>query len=103
MDTSVSARCRTCITTLKSIVSTLSHLNRQKNQLHHGQVNDELERFTLWVGNIGAIHPPESTLSLESRLLDSSDVLAHVLESLEDMNEAAEERGSTALRAPLTS
>ncbi|KAF2498252.1 hypothetical protein BU16DRAFT_288004 [Lophium mytilinum] len=91
MSASVSAQCRACIQKLTTIVSTLSAPDRQKGRLHHAQVNDELERFTLWIGNIGALHPPESSLSLESRLREAKDVLTHVLELLDDLIEVAGE------------
>lgn len=92
MSTSASAQCRACITTLKITVSTLSDTDRQKGEVKHEQVNDELERFSLWIGNIGALHGPESPMSLESRLRESSDVLAHILELLDDLNEVVGER-----------
>ncbi|KAF2193836.1 hypothetical protein K469DRAFT_712676 [Zopfia rhizophila CBS 207.26] len=91
MVVSVLERCRACITTLKTIVSTLSDPDRQKGRVHHNQVNDELERFSLWMGNIGALHRPESSMSLESRLREADDVLIHILELLDDMNEVAGE------------
>ncbi|KAF7509478.1 hypothetical protein GJ744_008041 [Endocarpon pusillum] len=91
MVASVSGRCRACITTLKTIVSTLSDPARQKGRVHLEQVNDELERFSLWMGNIGALHLPESSMSLESRLREANDVLTHILELLDDLNEVARE------------
>lgn len=89
MVASVSEQCQACITTLKTIVSTLSDPDRQKGRVHHEQVNDELEKFSLWMGNIGALHRPESSLSLESRLCEANDVLTHTLELLDDLNEVA--------------
>ena len=94
MVASVSERCHACITTLKAIVSILSGLDRQTARVHHEQVNDELERFSLWMGNIGSLHPPESTMSLESRLRGDNDVLTHILDLLDDLNMVAGERGS---------
>lgn len=73
--------------TLKTIVSSLSDPGRQKSRVHHEQVNDELERFSLWMGNIGALHRPDSSMSLESRLREANDVLTHILELLDDLNE----------------
>lgn len=101
MVASVSGQCRACITTLKTIVSTLSDPDRQKGRVRHEQVNDELERFSLWMGNIGALHLPESSMSLESRLHEANDVLTHILELLDDLNEVARERGSAAPSMPL--
>jgi hypothetical protein len=94
MVTSVSKQCQACTSTLKSVISTLSNPNRQKERVHHAQVNDELERFSLWIGNIGALNPPESSLSLEARLLEANYILTHILELLDNLNEAAGECAS---------
>jgi hypothetical protein len=88
--------CRACVTTLNTIVSTLSNPDRQRGRVHYDQVNDELGRFSLWMGNIGALHRPESSMSLESRLHEANDILAHILELLNDLNEVAGARGSIA-------
>lgn len=101
MEISVSEQCWTCITTLKTIVSTLSDPNRPKGRVHHEQVNDELERFRLWIGNIGALHRPQSSMSLESRLREAKDVLGHILQLLNDLNMFAGECGSTATSTPV--
>ena len=89
--TSVSTQCLSCIATLKSILAALS-TPRPKSRLSHSQVKDELERLSLWVGNIGAIHESESPLSMESRLRDASDVLSHIQDLLGDLYEVAVER-----------
>lgn len=89
-----SQQCLTCITTLKTIISTLSDSDRQNGRTNDAQINDQLERFTLWIGNIGALHPPESPMSLESRLRDTNDVLTHVLDLLDNLNDVARERVS---------
>ena len=94
MVASASEQCRACITTLKTIVSILSDPVRQKGRIHHEQINDELDRFSLWMGNIGALHRPESSMSLELRLREANDVLIHTLELLDNLNEVAGESGS---------
>ncbi|KAI0542939.1 hypothetical protein GGR58DRAFT_496404 [Xylaria digitata] len=86
----VSEQCQSCITTLKKIVSILSASKNQEGQVHHDQVNNELERLCLWAGNIRALYVPESPLSLESRLQEASDILIHVKEMLANFQEAAE-------------
>lgn len=91
MVTSVSEESQSCIGALKTIVSILANSNSQKTLTHHGRFNDELERFSLWAGNIGALHRPESPMSVESRLHEVRDVLTHVLELLQDLNEVVRE------------
>lgn len=61
-------------------------------RVRHEQVNDELERFSLWMGNIGSSHGPESSMSLESRLHEANDILTHILELLDGLNVVAAER-----------
>ena len=53
------------------------------------------------MGNIGALHRPESSMSLESRLREANDVLTHIQELLDDLNEVAGERGSVASSMPM--
>jgi hypothetical protein len=53
------------------------------------------------MGNIGALHQPETSMSLESRLREANDVFTHILELLNDLNEVAGERGSAASSMPV--
>ncbi|KAF2013043.1 hypothetical protein BU24DRAFT_453311 [Aaosphaeria arxii CBS 175.79] len=87
----ISEQCHKMIVTLKAIVEGLSSPDNQGHRISSAQVSDELERFSLWVGNIGALHAPSSPLSLESRLAEAQEVLKHVFDLLDDMNEVAEE------------
>lgn len=92
MFTSVAEQCQSCLATLRSIISTLSTSEVRQRRVQSAQVNDELERFSLWIGNIGALHRPEASLSVETRLREANDVLAHIQELLDDLNEVAAER-----------
>ena len=91
MTLSVSELCRSCLISLQKIVSILSHPNHTDSRIKHDQVNEELERFTLFIGNIGALHQPESSMSIESRLNGANDVLTHIFNLLTDLNEATTE------------
>lgn len=51
-------------------------------------VNDALERFTLWAGNTGALLSPTSRLSLDSRLAAAPETLDRVCEVLNDLADA---------------
>lgn len=88
----VSLQCRASITSLKIVVSILTKPPRQEIRLSHEQVNDELERFSLWMGNIGALHLPASSMSLESRLSEATEVLGYIIELLDDLNMVSQER-----------
>lgn len=83
-----------CIGLLKSVIYMLSDPGGTKDRLTSQQVNDELERFSLWMGNIGALNPPESSMSLDFRLRDAEDIHAHILGLINDLLEVATERKS---------
>ena len=91
MAPSISTQCTACITTLKSIISSLANLKHRQGKVSHERVSEELDRFILWAGNIGAMHVPESPLSLESRLCDEKEILTYILELLDDINETSSE------------
>ncbi|OAT14499.1 hypothetical protein BDBG_18058 [Blastomyces gilchristii SLH14081] len=90
MSTSVLEKCRYCIATLKTVVTTPAEPNHQNGRIRD-QVNDQLERFSLWTGNIGALHRPDSPMSLETRLSEAGDVLSYVLNLLDDLSEVTGE------------
>ena len=53
---------------------------------------DVSERFGLWARNIGALHPPESKLSLDSRRQNAPEIQEWVSELLDDLTEALNDR-----------
>ncbi|KAJ4350324.1 uncharacterized protein N0V89_008945 [Didymosphaeria variabile] len=91
MTLSVSEQCRSCLVTLQEVISVLSKPGNTNGHVKHAQINEELDRFSLFVGNIGALHRPESSMSIESRLHKANDVLTHILDLLADLNEVAAE------------
>lgn len=54
-------------------------------------VEDLLDRFKLWTGNLGALHQAHKRMSLESRLADSPEVRDQICEHLDDMQEAPQD------------
>jgi hypothetical protein len=87
-----SSKCAACVSSLKSACSAFKGKDTAEGRLLGDQSGDELERLGLWMGNIGVLHPPSSPLSLESRLKEAQDVLAHILELLDNVYEAAVDR-----------
>ncbi|KAF2441451.1 hypothetical protein P171DRAFT_392751, partial [Karstenula rhodostoma CBS 690.94] len=85
---SVAERCRTCISTLRLIVSMLT-TTESLGRISCAQATEQLERLSLWTGNIGALHPPTSSLSVEARLREADDVRHHVSELLDDLSDAS--------------
>ena len=91
MTSSMSERSRACVRKLREVISALANPRSADEHVKQVQVNEELDRFILFVGNIGGFHEPESPLSVDSRLREAKDVLNHILGLLDDLVEAAEE------------
>ncbi|XP_014550402.1 hypothetical protein COCVIDRAFT_51766, partial [Bipolaris victoriae FI3] len=87
MTFSVSDQCRSCIAILHEVISALAQPDRNSNNVRNLRMREELDRFSLFVGNIGALHRPESPMSIESRLQGANDVLTHILGLLDDLKE----------------
>ena len=91
MASSMSERCRACVRKLREVISALANPRSTNEHVKQAQVNEELDRFILFVGNIGGFHESESPLSVDSRLREAKDVLDHIFCLLDDVVEAAEE------------
>ncbi|KAF2818117.1 hypothetical protein CC86DRAFT_246495, partial [Ophiobolus disseminans] len=89
MTLSVSDECRACLITLQEVISILSKPDHNDGGVKLAHVCEHLDRFSLFVGNIGALHRPQSSLSIESRLQEANDVLIHTLGLLADLKEVA--------------
>ncbi|EUC35521.1 hypothetical protein COCCADRAFT_24592 [Bipolaris zeicola 26-R-13] len=87
MTLSVSDQCRSCIAILHEVISALAQPDRNSNNVRNLRMREELDRFSLFVGNIGALHRPESPMSIESRLQGANDVLTHIWGLLDDLKE----------------
>lgn len=88
-----SGKCLDCISSFRAAIATLEERGDDKEHLLLiDKTRDELDRFTLWAGNIGALNVPTSPLSLEHRLRDAKDILTHILELLDDLQEATSDR-----------
>jgi hypothetical protein len=77
---------------LKRLASIVKSPEYYHGQLKSDEVTDELERFSLWIGNIGALHPPGSSLSVETRLREAKEILSHIQELLYELGEVTDER-----------
>ena len=65
-----------------------------KNDISLTDVQDELGRFKIWGGNIGAFQPRSMRSSLEHRLQDASQTRQHVLNLLQDLQGSLDESNS---------
>lgn len=56
--------------------------------LQSSVVSDYLDRFSLWAGNVGAMHSPHSPSSLDQQLLEAADILEQIKRQLDELIEA---------------
>ncbi|EUC49880.1 hypothetical protein COCMIDRAFT_83255 [Bipolaris oryzae ATCC 44560] len=91
MTLSVSAQCRSCIAILQEVISASPQPDRNGKNSRNLRMREELDRLSLFVGNIGALHQPESPMSIESRLQGAHDVLTHIVGLLDDLKEVTGE------------
>jgi hypothetical protein len=92
MAPSISEQCRSCALMLDKISSAAADQRDSARRVNPEQAKDQLDRLSLWMGNIGALHSPESSLSVESRLSDEAEILDRIKELLNDLAEVAGER-----------
>lgn len=76
----------------QSLLDLLDKARTTETPIEPREVDDVLDRFKLWTGNLGALHQAHKRISLESRLADSPEVQAHICEQLDDMQEAIQDR-----------
>jgi hypothetical protein len=85
--TSIAHRCNLILSSLQLI----GQSTRANGEPTCSTIEDELDRFRLWAGNLGALQQPKSSLSIESRLVEAPNVLLHVAELLDELVEVARE------------
>ena len=62
-----------------------------KDFLHERDIQQLRERYCQWAGNLGALQPSESPLSLENRLRDAPLVRDSVLKTLTDLRDSLQD------------
>ena len=75
--------CRSSLTNL--LAATTGEGCCVKDFLTTRDVQQLQDRFNQWAGNLGALHPFQSPLSIEHRLRDAPLVKASILRSLSDL------------------
>lgn len=76
----------------QSILDLLDKSKAVEAPVQPPKVEDVLDKFKLWAGNLGALHQAHKRLSLESRLADSPEVQDEICEQLDDLQEAIQDR-----------
>lgn len=84
---SSASKCRDILTLLRAVAAA-SNTHPDPTQR---ATQDEVSRFSLWIGNIGALHKESRDLSLESRLRSAPDILECIIDVLDDLGEVAHE------------
>ncbi|KAI0150957.1 hypothetical protein BJ166DRAFT_378545 [Pestalotiopsis sp. NC0098] len=82
-----SSQCRTIDATFVEILGHDVDLRRVAGVLAVQTAIDVADKFELWKGNSGSVHPPESMLSLEARLVNAP----HLRRELHDLLESLQE------------
>ena len=54
-------------------------------------ISDALDRFNLWVGNLGVLHKPATRLSLDYRLSKQVEIRDELYRQLDEIVEAVED------------
>lgn len=81
----------------KSLVALTQAEDTRQFPLLLPDLEDILDRFILWAGNMGAWHPPHSRMSLDSRLSESPEVRHQISQLLKDLSEAIQDGRSPSI------
>lgn len=81
-----------CVAVFKGVYNLLNDPNSPyTNDITSADIKDELGRFKIWGGNVGAFQPKAMGSSLERRLQDASTTRQQVLLLLGDLQESLNE------------
>lgn len=88
----IASKSRHAVTLFNNLTSTLtSNTYISHSTVDDDDIKDELGRFRIWAGNIGALRQLPSRTSLDHRLRNAPKTASQVLEVLGDLNEALED------------
>ncbi|KAI0895315.1 hypothetical protein F4806DRAFT_503248 [Annulohypoxylon nitens] len=87
---SISVQSREVKTILVNLIRKLES-DGQQFSIQPNILEDLLDRFLLWAGNLGAFHSPSSALSLDSRLSSWPEIHEQICEFLDDLREAIDD------------
>ncbi|KAI0381384.1 hypothetical protein F5Y04DRAFT_255358 [Hypomontagnella monticulosa] len=91
-DRSISERSRNVKTSLIALKSQIETKNQDGHlPIRPETIDDILDRYLLWAGNLGALHLPTSRLSLDQRLLPNPEIRDEICDFLDDLQEAIDD------------
>ena len=80
----ISDQSKTCLRRFQLIKDAVQNSNEPNLGMPQTLVSDEMERFRMWAGSIGAVYVPgRQDASLDLRLIDAPLIAGQVLEFLE--------------------
>ncbi|OTB01993.1 hypothetical protein M426DRAFT_13984 [Hypoxylon sp. CI-4A] len=88
---SISERSHRVKDTLNDLRDQLEHDKNQQLLIKLTDIEDVLDRYTLWTGNLGALHKPDNKLSLDYRVLASPEIRDQICEFIDDLQEAIDD------------
>ncbi|OTA88374.1 hypothetical protein M434DRAFT_80404, partial [Hypoxylon sp. CO27-5] len=89
---SISERSREVRKSLENLKSQIQKETREDQLLIQPDViEDILDRYSLWTGNLGALHEPTNRLSLDCRLSAAPEIRDQICEFLDDLQEAIDD------------
>jgi hypothetical protein len=88
----IASQCWLCVSYFNQLSSLLKAPERQSLfGISHTAVCDELGRFRIWAGNIGALQTIKLQSSLDYRLREAPKILRQIVQLLEDLNESLQD------------
>ena len=88
----IASQCRLCVSYFDQLSSLLKAQERQSLfGISHTVVCDELGRFRIWAGNIGAFQTIKLQSSLDYRLREAPKILRQIVQLLEDLSESLQD------------
>jgi hypothetical protein len=90
----ISKRCSEVKNLLEGLLAAVSKEPRDGFSITKDDISNQLDRFLLWAGNLGALRSPKSKLSLDQRLSSAPEVREQILRQFADIEEAVDDRES---------
>ncbi|KAI0114257.1 hypothetical protein F4776DRAFT_330204 [Hypoxylon sp. NC0597] len=89
---SISERSRKVRKSLENLKGQIQKETREEQLLiQPDAIEDILDRYLLWTGNLGALHEPTNRLSLDCRLSAAPEIRDQICEFLDDLQEAIDD------------
>lgn len=88
----IAVHARNCVEGFKTLSNSCQDSTQEPQcQISHSMVCDELGRYKIWAGNLGALQEAYSPTSLDYRLKAQPKIENQIIELLEDLEETLEE------------